>query len=243
MADELFDNVEISDSAIVYKISLSSQGFCYIFQHTNYGMRTLLLILIVTTFTYCSKSAFKSKWTKHTAPEYFKAKFETTKGSFVIESYRKWSPKAVDRLYQLIKSGYYNNAIIYRIVPNYVVQWGRVDTPINRQWEQFKVPDEPVTLSNEKGVMGFARSGKESRNHQLFINLKDNLRLDTLTVGGVTGYPGVAKVIEGMEMVPTFFEYEAKTIINKIYTSKNALELIEKEFPKVDKITKAYLLK
>ena len=207
-------------------------------------MRSVFILLAFILFTSCSKKAFNAKWVQETAPEYFKAKFETTKGDFVIESYRKWSPKAVDRLYQLIKHGYYTNAIIYRVAPDYVVQWGRVDTAINQQWEKFKVPDEPVVLSNAKAVMGFARAGKETRDHELFINLKDNNpRLDTIVVGGIKGYPGVAKVIEGIEIVPTFFAYDAKTIMGRMDTAKNVMALIETEFPKVDRIKKAYILK
>ncbi len=37
------------------------------------------------------KSSFKNKWTKEEAPEYFTAKFETTKGDFEIEYRKEWS--------------------------------------------------------------------------------------------------------------------------------------------------------
>jgi peptidyl-prolyl cis-trans isomerase A (cyclophilin A) len=199
--------------------------------------------LFVLLFFSCNRSAFKSKWTRKEAPEYFRARFETTKGNFEIESYRKWSPQAVDRLYQLLKTNYYTNAPVYRVVPDFVVQWGGFDTSLNKHWREYKIPDEPVVLSNVKGTMGFARGGKESRSNVLFINLKDNLRLDTVVANGVKGYPGVAKVISGMDIIPTFFSYEPRTVMARLDTAKNAAVLLQNDYPKMDYIKKAYLIK
>ena len=45
----------------------------------------------------------KRKWSEQQKRQNtFKARFETTQGNFDIEAKRAWSPKAVDRLYQLI---------------------------------------------------------------------------------------------------------------------------------------------
>ena len=200
-------------------------------------------LLLFSLLISCNRSSFKSKWTKLEAPEYFKARFETTKGNFEIEAYRKWSPQAVNRLYQLLKSGYYTNVPIYRVAPNFVVQWGGIDTVINKKWEQYKVPDEPVTVSNAKGAIGFARGGKESRYYELFINLKDNPRLDTIIAAEVKGYPVIAKVVKGMEIVPTFFSYDPKIIMARFDTTKNAAFLFKNEYPKLDYIKKASLIK
>src|SRR5204863_5073801 len=40
------------------------------------------------------------------APETYKAKFETTKGDFVIQVTKSWAPLGADRVYNLVKSGY-----------------------------------------------------------------------------------------------------------------------------------------
>ena len=58
------------------------------------------------------------------APETFKAEFVTTKGNFTVEVYRNWSPLGADRFYQLIRSGYYNNTVIFRVVKDFLVQFG-----------------------------------------------------------------------------------------------------------------------
>lgn len=193
----------------------------------------------------CTRQQFNSSLLSQQAPDVFKARFETTKGDFEIEAYRDWSPLAVDRLYQLIKSGYYTNVPIYRLVPNYVVQWGGIDSNINKKWEAHKIPDEPVKRSNEKGIMSFARDGAESRDYTLFINLKDNHpRLDTIMVKGVQGYPPIARVTKGFEIVSTFFYYDWRTeVAPKLDTAKNLPALFARDFPKLGRIKKAYLIR
>lgn len=57
-------------------------------------------------------------------PDTFTAEFITTKGNFTVEVYCNWSPLGADRFYQLIKTGYYNNTIIFRVVKDYLVQFG-----------------------------------------------------------------------------------------------------------------------
>ena len=42
---------------------------------------------------------------KEKAPEKFSVKFETSKGDFVIDVTRAWSPNGADRFYNLAKNG------------------------------------------------------------------------------------------------------------------------------------------
>ena len=39
-------------------------------------------------------------------PEKFYAKFETTKGDFVMEVVRDWAPRGADRFYELLQDKY-----------------------------------------------------------------------------------------------------------------------------------------
>ena len=115
------------------------------------------------------------KWTEETAPDYFIAKFETTKGAFEVESKKEWSPEGVDRLYQLIKNGYYTDIGIFRVVPGYVAQFGiHNDSTVTAAWRKVKLIDEPVVEQNTKGAMSFARGGPKSRTTQLFVNLENH---------------------------------------------------------------------
>lgn len=209
-------------------------------------MKRIVFVGISLLLIGCSPKSFKSKWTSEQAPAYFKARFETTKGNFDIEARREWSPEGVDRLYQLIKHGYYTDMALFRVVPDYVVQFGiHNDSTTTRAWRDQPINDEPVLKKNEKGVVSFARGGPKTRSTQIFINLKSNSpRLDELESGGVRGYPGIAEVIAGMDVVLSFYdEYgnEPATKQKEIYEQGNAY--LRTSYPKLDYINKAYLLK
>ena len=205
-----------------------------------------LIILVFLTISCSSNEVFKKKWTNKKAPEVFKARFETTKGTFDIEAHRLWSPAAVDRLYQLIRSEFYTDMALYRVVPNFVVQFGiHNEASLNKGWSEFKIRDESVIEKNIEGAISFARGGKESRTSQLFINLRNNSpRLDTLNYNDVKGFPVVAKVIDGMEVIKTFYNGYAGEPSNKQnLIRKQGNAYLKKNYPKLDYIQKAYILK
>ncbi|MDF0705785.1 peptidylprolyl isomerase [Flagellimonas okinawensis] len=207
--------------------------------------RYLFLGVVLVTILSC-KSNFKLKWTNEKAPEYFTAKFETTKGDFEIQSRREWSPAAVDRLYQLIEHGFYTDIAIFRVLPNYVAQFGiHNDSTITSSWNRVKIKDEPVLKPNTQGSVSFARGGPETRGTQLFINLKDNSpRLDTISFMDVTGFPVVAQVISGFDVVESFYDGYKAELDDKqgtIYDQGNTY--LRKNYPKLDYIHKASITK
>lgn len=208
-------------------------------------MKKLFLLTVIVLLSSCATKKFKEKWIEKKAPETFKARFETTQGNFDIEAIREWSPNGVDRLYQLIKNEYYQDVAIYRVVPNFVAQFGiHNDTLINNAWQSRGIEDEPVLQKNDKMTIAFARGGVNTRSNQIFINLKDNYRLDKLAYSGVTGFPVIAKVIEGEENVLKFYDGYGDGLGRKqgIIAQKGNVFLRE-EYPKVDYIIKAYILK
>ena len=50
---------------------------------------------------------------------------DITAGNFIIEVYRNWAPLAADRFYQLVKTGYYNNCLVFRALKNSLVQFAK----------------------------------------------------------------------------------------------------------------------
>ncbi|AOW21906.1 peptidylprolyl isomerase [Urechidicola croceus] len=208
-------------------------------------MKKIIYSLILILTISCSPKLFKDKWTQERAPEYFNARFETTKGNFDLEAKREWSPEGVDRLYQLIKNDYYTDIALFRVIPGFVVQFGiHNDSLINKLWEKHVISDESVIQSNDSMAISFARDGVDSRTTQIFINLKDNHRLDTVHYNDVTGFPVVAKIISGMETVHKFnSEYGAKPSHEQdsIYNKGNAY--LKEKYPKMDYIKRAYLIK
>ncbi|MEO5777166.1 MAG: peptidylprolyl isomerase [Flavobacterium sp.] len=206
-------------------------------------MKYVLIVIVAFLLICCSKSTFNPEWTKKTAPPTYVVHFETSKGNFDIQVTRAWSPLAADRLHQLLTHHFYDNTLFYRVVPNFVVQFGNIDTTVTKKWDKFKVPDEPVLKSNLKGYVSFARAGKETRGNDLFINLKDNARLDTVHAEGIVGYPVLGKVINGMDIVESFYsEYGNKTMDVYDSLSANRKKYLGL-FPKLDSIKKAYILK
>jgi cyclophilin family peptidyl-prolyl cis-trans isomerase len=207
-------------------------------------MKKGIYLFIVILLCSCSPKLFKEKWTNIQAPETFNARFETTQGNFDIEAKREWAPNGVDRLYQLITKNYYQDISIFRVVPNFVAQFGiHNDTLINNSWQRSGIKDEPVTLKNDAMTIAFARGGVKSRSNQIFINLKDNYRLDKLAYSGVTGFPVVAKVVAGKEVILKFYDgYGEKLGRKQDMISKFGNVFVRKGYPKTDFIIRSYIL-
>lgn len=208
-------------------------------------MKKILILCVVVLVASCNTKKFNKKWIKEQAPKTFKARFETTQGNFDIVAVRSMSPKGVDRLYQLIKHNFYTDIAIYRVLPNFVVQFGiHGDSIKNTYWKEYKIPDEMVLQSNDSMTISFARGGVESRTTQIFINMKNNPRLDSLDYSGVKGFPVIAKITCGIETVHNFYSGYSREPASKqdiIYAEGNAF--LKKEYPKLDYIIKAYIIK
>jgi peptidyl-prolyl cis-trans isomerase A (cyclophilin A) len=133
-------------------------------------------------------------------PDVFQVKLDTSKGPVEIEVRRDWAPRGADHFYSLVKTGFYDGNRFFRVVRNFVVQFGISGDPqLNRLWATANLPDDPVTQSNVKGTVTYAQLGPNSRSTQLFINLKDNKALDK------QGFAPIGKVISGMETVERLY--------------------------------------
>ncbi len=71
------------------------------------------------------------------APAVYKAKFDTSKGTFVIEVHRDWAPNGADRFYNLVKNGFYDNARFFRVISGFMVQFGiNGDPKLSAVWRR-----------------------------------------------------------------------------------------------------------
>jgi len=102
--------------------------------------------------------------------------------------------------------------------------------------------DEPVLQSNDSMAISFARSGINSRTTQIFINLKDNHRLDTLKYNGVTGFPVIAKITNGMKTVHKFYSTKGN-VPNQDSIQKYGNVYLKRKYSNLDYIKKAYIIK
>src|SRR6201986_3814748 len=138
---------------------------------------------------------------KDKAPDTYVVKFVTTRGDFTVTVTRASAPLGADRFYNLVKHHFYDNAVVFRAVPNFVTQFGISSyPPVSAAWKKTEIKDDPVTQSNKKGAIVFATTGPNTRTTQVFINLKDNAFLDK------TGFAPFGTVdADGMKVVEKFF--------------------------------------
>jgi peptidyl-prolyl cis-trans isomerase A (cyclophilin A) len=134
------------------------------------------------------------------APAQFRARFETTKGAFVIEVTRAWAPRGADRFYNLVRAGYYDDVAFFRVIEGFMVQFGiHGDPAVNQVWREARIPDDPVSQSNKRGMVTYAMAGPDTRTTQLFINFRDNAGLDG------QGFSPFGRVVEGMTVVDALY--------------------------------------
>jgi peptidyl-prolyl cis-trans isomerase A (cyclophilin A) len=176
------------------------------------------------------------------APAYYRAKFTTTKGDFVVEVWHSWSPHGADRFYNLVKYHFYDGAAFFRVLPGFVVQFGISPKPeISRVWERATIPDDPVTQENIRGMVTFATAGANTRTTQVFINLGDNATLNNM------GFAPIGKVQSGMDAVDKLYGGYGEGAPdgngpNQDRMQKEGKTYIEKFFPLLDTIKSAEIL-
>jgi peptidyl-prolyl cis-trans isomerase A (cyclophilin A) len=135
-------------------------------------------------------------------PEVFQVKLNTSKGEVVIEVHRAWAPRGADHFHGLVKTGFYDGARFFRVLRNFVVQFGiNGDPSVNRLWNTGALRDDPVKESNVAGTVTYAHAGPNSRTTQLFINMRDN----SIALDG-EGFAPIGRVISGMQFVEILYD-------------------------------------
>lgn len=170
------------------------------------------------------------------APDTFEVEFATTKGSFTVHVTRSWAPLGADRFYNLVKNGYFDEAAFFRIVPNFIVQFGLgADPEVNKAWRAANIKDDPVTQSNKPGTMTFATAGPNTRTTQLFINFAHNDFLDK------QGFSPFAQVTKGMDIVQKLYSGYGERPDQGSITAQGKAYL-DKNFPNLDRISSTKVL-
>lgn len=170
------------------------------------NVRRLVVLAVAVGTTSCMagwgrRSSFNAD---AAVPDSFVVAFETSRGRFDVMARTQWSPAGVDRFYQLVNLRYYDDARFFRVVKDFVAQFGLpADPSRNKAWRIRRLADEPVRQGNRRGTLSYARGGPGTRTVQLFINLKDNARLDTTNT---FGFPAFAEVVSGMSVVDSLYQ-------------------------------------
>jgi peptidyl-prolyl cis-trans isomerase A (cyclophilin A) len=175
---------------------------------------------------------------KEKAPDSFKAKFATSKGDFTVLVERAWAPLGADRFYCLVKNGYYDDTRFFRVVPNFMVQFGINGNPeVNKVWRENSIKDDPVVKGNLRGWVTYAKQARpDTRTTQIFINFKDNKFLDG------QGFASFGQVVEGMDVVDKLHSgYGESPNQLKVQSEGNAY--LEKNFKELDYVKTARIVK
>ena len=176
------------------------------------------------------------------APAVYQAKFDTSKGAFVIEVHRDWAPNGADRFYNLVKNGFYNDVRFFRVLGGFMAQFGINGNPsLSAVWRNANIKDDPVKQSNTRGTVTFATAGPNTRTTQVFINFGDNAGLDG------QGFSPFGKVVSGMDVVDSLYGGYGEGAPNgagpdqgRVQSQGNAY--LEKSFPKLDYVKTATIV-
>lgn len=185
-----------------------------------------------------AKGVALPKPTPPKGPETYRVKFVTSCGDFVVEVTRKWAPTGSDRFHEAVTGRFYDECRFFRVVPNFVVQFGiNGDPKVQGRWRRANLKDDRATgKSNLKGTVTFATAGANTRTTQLFVNLKDNGFLDQM------GFTPFGKVVEGMKAIEKInAEYGGKANQGAIQSEGN--KYLKAEFPRMDYIKTARVVK
>jgi homoserine O-acetyltransferase len=175
------------------------------------------------------------------APETFTVTMVTTRGSFDIALQRSWAPRGVDRFYNLVRNGYYNDSRIFRIRANDFVQFGIHGVPLIAQaWRDQRIDDDPVAKSNMRGTVAFAMgTAANDRTTQVYVNLKDKPELDAM------GFSVIGEVISGMSVVDALYSGYGESAAGGIRAGKQdpafarGNAFFDENFPLLDSIIEA----
>jgi peptidyl-prolyl cis-trans isomerase A (cyclophilin A) len=184
-----------------------------------------------------------SKLEAKQAPETFRVRFETTEGPFVVTFHRDWSPHGADRVYNLVRIGYYEDVAFFRVVEGFMAQFGyHGDPDVIEAWKDETIPDDPVKKSNTRGYVSFAKRKKpDTRSTQMFVNYADNSKLDQMK------FAPVGKVTEGMKAVDALHAGYGDgpprgNGPSQAKIQKRGNAYLEEKFPKLDYIETAEIV-
>jgi peptidyl-prolyl cis-trans isomerase A (cyclophilin A) len=199
-------------------------------------------MLIAATVVGCSREASNgapAAATPVVAPDSFEVTFATTKGDVVVRVHRDWAPRGADRLYALVRDGFYDDTRFFRVLDGFMAQFGASGDPVvSSRWRDSLIADDSAAQSNLRGRLTFASAGPNTRTTQLFINTADNPRLDGM------GFSPLGEVMSGMAAVDSLYSGYGEGAPSgggpdqgRIADEGNAY--LDRDFPRLDGIRQA----
>jgi len=129
---------------------------------------------------------------------------KTSLGSVTIELYPDKAPETVKNFLQYVNDKFYDGTIFHRVISNFMIQGGGMDTAMNKKPTRAPIKNEAANkLKNDAGTVAMARTNDpNSATSQFYINVKNNgpLNYQDSSPQGI-GYCVFGKVTAGMDVV------------------------------------------
>jgi cyclophilin family peptidyl-prolyl cis-trans isomerase len=203
----------------------------------------LLGALVTPVFGQAGKLATPAALNE-AAPATYKARFDTSKGVFVVDVRRDLAPNGADRFYNLVKNGFYDENRFFRVIDGFMVQFGiNGDPKVSTPWRTARINDDPIKQSNKRGFITFATSGPNSRTTQVFINFADrNAFLDG------QGFSPFGQITTGMNVVDSLYKGYGEGAPQGKGPDQGRIQMegnayLTKDFPNLDYVKKATIEK
>ncbi len=133
-----------------------------------------------------------------------KVRLNTSHGEIILSLNKEKAPITVENFVSYVKSGHYDGTIFHRVIYDFMIQTGGMDTDMNEKPTNKSIKNEANNgLGNLSGTVAMARtSDPHSASAQFFINTNDNafLNFSSETDDG-WGYCVFGEVVEGSETV------------------------------------------
>ena len=178
------------------------------------------------------------------APNVSRVQLSTSEGLILIELHRDWAPNGVDRFYNLVRAGYFDDARFFRVIKDRWAQFGiAADPKVSTTWRTKTIPDDVRRESNARGTVAFAFAIPNGRTTQVFINLRDNA-----ATHDKEPFVPIGRVLQGMDVADRLFSGYGETSGGGIRAAKqDALfsqgnAYLQQSFPKLDWIKQAVVV-
>jgi len=177
-------------------------------------------------------------------PSEFRVRLDTSKGAIVIGVHTEWAPRGAARFYELVTSGYYDDTRFFRVVKGQWAQFGiNGDPRVYAMWRSRTIPDDPNKASVIRGRVAFAFKDPNDRTTQVYISLRDNSAQDA------QGFAPFGEVVEGMDVAEALNAEYGENAGGGIRAGKQqplfdgGNAYLDREFPRLDRIVRATILR
>jgi thiol:disulfide interchange protein DsbA len=169
-----------------------------------------ILFFLTTLGVYVAGVNAETTPSKESRPEVL---FETSMGTFTLELYPDKAPETVANFLTYVDDGFYDNTIIHRVIPDFVIQGGGFETGMKYRTPRAPVKNESSNrLKNITGTISMARrSHPDTATSQFYINLSHNDSLDYIS-DYQPGYTVFGKISKGMDVIDEISVVETTTV-------------------------------